>query len=104
MRTHPGEDRASLREECDRAWAIVDRLNAEADALRARIAELEADDRYPTAWAYEQACEALAKSKAERSRLHGALLAHYANHQGMGVLLTRSEVCATCAAAIEPTP
>lgn len=37
-REHRGEELASLREECDRAWAIVDRQSAELAAARVRSA------------------------------------------------------------------
>lgn len=42
MRNHHGEDTASLREEADRAWAIVDRLTAENAEQAAEVERLRA--------------------------------------------------------------
>ena len=105
--THdPGGQRASLREERDRAWAIVDRQEAELSAARAESDRWKADHDYQvtlkrrtTEHNHRLAAE-LKAARAESDALRAALEAGHEREKRLGEALVSAGVHPNTVAAI----
>lgn len=72
---HPGTsygERVSFCDELRRRFAVLSQEKADAEKER-DLAVAHDRQPYPTAWAYEQACKALAAAERDRDRLREAL-------------------------------